>query len=500
MNRRTRGILTSRLHDPGPAGRGLLHDPVRRHARSTTPPSRRLVREAHARSLLEHREHRHQRDQRRRDAGRGGPQRRGLRRDAQSEAHSVSGVVRVINNLQVKSPPRPDLLASSVFAEPAYGSGLFLPVVRRSNASARLAHPGRALLEGAPGAVRRDARGRAVVHPRQAARRRLLPRLRENAEALIHSQRLDRRGEPPDPLDLAGGRVAPEQFPHRRRADSRDPGRPATRVLPRAAQARLGRAPGLSPRLRAGLGVRRAHGQPDRARDARPVCPRLPARPAAHDRRALGAGHLAATGSRREPPAAGRGRVRARDRARPCGRGRGRATGHRRRPEAGAGRHDPDAGAAAVHDGVRGPARAEAPRAGPRGHTGARLARSPARPRGHDGRPGRPRRASGSGGHPCDGAQRDHQHAVALVGPVGRVLRERQSRSRGPLRGHPRRRDGLSHARPIPARRRGALARLRPRRGRGGATRGGNGSRRRSAPASPSGARQSPASRIQATT
>ena len=207
-----------------------------------------------------------------------------------------------------------------------------------------------------------------------------------------------RGGQPRDPHRLSRRGVAAQQLPHRRGADSRDPRGPPAGLLPRAAQARDRDARRLPARLRPRLGLRRAHRQPLRSRDAAPLRPRLPARAAAHDRRALGPGDLAARRARREPPAPGRA-----DR---CAEASPASRPTRSPTRCSARTAHPKPGPAAVLQmleqapfsaGLRGPARPEAARAGPGGHARARVARRAARARGDDGRGGRPRRAPGAG-------------------------------------------------------------------------------------------------------
>ena len=279
--------------------------------------------------------------------------------------------------------------------------------------------------------------------------------------------------------------MAAQQLSHRGGAGPRDPGGPSARLLPGAAQAVLRRSRGLSARVRAGVGLRRAHGQPDRARDAAGVRPRLPAGPAADDRRTLGAGDFAEGRARREPPASLRTRRRPQPRARRSRPHRRPAAGRGRQPQARAGRSDPDARVGALLAGVRGPARPAAARAGSRGHTGARLARPPADARHDDGRRDRARRAPGADRQPRDGAQRDHEHAPAVAGGLGGLLREREPRARGAVRGHARGGDGLSDAGPLPARRRGARAGKRERRAGGGPAGRPHGGRRAGARGAP---------------
>ena len=103
--------------------------------------------------------------------------------------------------------------------------------------------------------------------------RRLLARLARECAGPHVVAPGDRGGQPADPRGLSRGRLAAEQLSHRRGTGSRDPGGSPPGVLPGAAQARRRGARGLSPGVRAGLVVRRAHRQPDRARDASPVRP-----------------------------------------------------------------------------------------------------------------------------------------------------------------------------------------------------------------------------------
>ena len=114
-------------------------------------------------------------------------------------------------------------------------------------------------------------------------------------------------------------------------------------VLPGAAQARRGAARRVPARLRNRLGLRGAHRQPLRPRDAPSLRARLPARAAADDRRAVGGGDHAARRARGEPPAPGREhRSRARDATGSRRAGR-RAARRRRRRGRGAGRAGPRA-------------------------------------------------------------------------------------------------------------------------------------------------------------
>ena len=337
-------------------------------------------------------------------------------------------------------------------------------MVRRSaNANACRTDTGRAVLGRAAGTVCGGAGGPAErPPPRATGPPSASPAARERAGPRRVAPG-DRRREPPDPHDFAGRRLAAEQLPHRRRAGPGDPGGPSAGVLSGAAEARRGRARRLSPRLRVGLVVRRAHRQPDRPRDLRAIRAGLPAGPAAHDRRALGAGDLAATGPRRESPetrGAGRG---AGDRARPSGRDRRRSARHGRRPQARAERGPSDAGARAVLAGLRRPARSAPARAGPGGHARARVARPPIRAGRNHGRGDRARGAPAADRQPRDGSQRDHEHAPSVVGRLGRFLRKRQPGSRGSLRRDPRGRDGLRDAGPVSTRRRGAFPGKPPR-------------------------------------
>ena len=171
--------------------------------------------------------------------------------------------------------------------------------------------------------------------------------------------------------------MAAQQLPRRRRAGPRDPGGPAAGVLPRAAEARLRESSRGIPRVY-GLAwcVRRAHRQPDRARDAGRVSS---ARTSACSRsRSASSGpwrsRCGSCSSRTSGvwPSGGRPG----NRARRGGRDRRCAARHGRRAKPEPARGDPDAGGAPVPDGLRGAARPEAARAGPRGHAGARLARS----------------------------------------------------------------------------------------------------------------------------
>ena len=278
------------------------------------------------------------------------------------------------------------------------------------------------------------------------------------------------------------------------------------RLLPRAAQAGRGAPRGLSARLRHRLGVRRAHRQPVRSRVAAAVRARLPARAAADDRRAVGGGDHAARRARREPAAPGR-EHRARARGAPGGRRawptscsasatrRRRADGERlsARFERG-----PLPTAFAVQLVQR--LREQDPARDP----GAALAR----------------RAAAAQGTTADEIVRvEHQrqaamnvtvrnviteHAPDVGARLDGVLRERQPGRRGAARGHRLRRDGLRDPRPLPARDRGAGARLGPvrarrrarepcaARGRGAASAGDDRAERsRLLPRSAAGARRS---------
>ncbi len=149
----------------------------------------------------------------------------------------------------------------------------------------------------------RASRPRSASRPGRPGVGPVVTRLRDNGRVLLGAYRAIAAAIREDRAITPGRRVAGRQLPHRRGSDPRDPRRSPARLLPPASQA-LGRtARGASPRARAGLGLRRAHRQPLRPGDAVPVRARLPARAAAHDRRALGGGDHAADRARREPAA-----------------------------------------------------------------------------------------------------------------------------------------------------------------------------------------------------
>ncbi len=295
-----------------------------------------------------------------------------------------------------------------------------------------------------------------------------------------------RRGDPRGSRHHSGRRVAGRQLPHRRRPDPRDPRRSPARLLSAAAQA-LGRSPrGLSARLGAGMGLRRAHGQPLRSADPLPVRARLSARAAAHDRRAVGRRDHAADRARREPAAGCRADRQQSSRARGS-RCPGRPPAGRRRPRGVARGQRPAASRAGnLVAGVRGAA-GPAP-AGSRSDRDARRAVAGCAP----GRPGDERRGAGPPGASAarrderDGPKRDHQHAPDVRRRLGGALRERQPRRCDAARGQRLRGDGFSDARSLSARHRRArtpLEALGARRGsardRGDPTREGSAARYR---------------------
>ena len=100
--------------------------------------------------------------------------------------------------------------------------------------------------------------------------------------------------------------MAARQLSSRRRADPRNPRRPAAGLLSAVAEAGRRAVRRLSARVRPGLGLRRPYRQPLRPRDAVALRARLPARPAADDRRAVGGGDHAAHRPGGESAALGR--------------------------------------------------------------------------------------------------------------------------------------------------------------------------------------------------
>ena len=230
-------------------------------------------------------------------------------------------------------------------------------------------------------------------------------------------------------------------------------------LLPRAAEARGGASRGLSARLRPRLGVRRAHRQPVRPGEPAPFRPRVPARRAADDRRALGGRDQPAHRPRREPPPTAerivRGRA-ARERADELADGL-LGLGAGQPVDAGEGRSAADRHAT-LDSGARA-ARPAAARPGPGDDTRASLAGGAARGAGHDRRGDRAARAPAPGRHERDRPQRDHEHAPHLVVRLGAVRRERQPGRRGARAHSVVRGDGLRHPRPVPPRHRGACSR-----------------------------------------
>ena len=219
-----------------------------------------------------------------------------------------------------------------------------------------------------------------AVHLRQEARPTAAAAAERKRESARPGTADDRRGQPKGPRRLAGGRVAARQLPHRRRAAPRDPARTCR-------PGSTGSCPSSPPdRSRA---IPRVYGLAwafVAHTDSRFELETLRRFVRAYQRvQPLTIGELWALAislrarPRREPPAPRRARRRARDRAGARRRDRRRAASARAAPEPEAAGADPDARGGAVHDGVRGPARPEAARAGPRGHPRARLARPAAR-------------------------------------------------------------------------------------------------------------------------
>src|SRR4029077_16005961 len=150
-----------------------------------------------------------------------------------------------------------------------------------------------------------------ICHPGKRRGRDLLPRLRENARALVRSHlaiaeagRQTRTVSPAAEWLLNNFHVVEEQV--REIQEDLPPG--FYRELPKLSSGELEGYPrvyGMAwafvahtdrriALVRAGRGLVRPRGQPDRARPVPPLRPRVPACPAADDRRALGAGDLAA--------------------------------------------------------------------------------------------------------------------------------------------------------------------------------------------------------------
>ena len=200
------------------------------------------------------------------------------------------------------------------------------------------AHPRGAVQRRAARAARREPRGRPARHRRSAPRaRRSLPRARATTgaccspsyRAIAEAIREERAITPAAEWLVDNFHIVDEQL--REIRDDLPPG--FYRELPKLADGLLA---GLSARLRHRLGVRRAHRQPLRARGAAPLRARLPARAAAHDRRAVGGRDHAAHRAGREPAAARgahrHGAARTRQRSRRARRRAARARRARRRP------------------------------------------------------------------------------------------------------------------------------------------------------------------------
>ena len=237
--------------------------------------------------------------------------------------------------------------------------------------------------------------GGARAQPRRGAARHASARLPavRSARACATTKRCcsPRTARSPRAVDEgrshhARRRMGARQLSRGRRADPRDPRRPAARVLSPAAQARRGSVRRISARVRHRLGLRRAHRQPLRSGIPAALRARLSDRRAAHHRRVVGGGHHAAHRAGREPAAR---RATHRDQPR-------RAAGSRRGRGPAARRQRPDASIPnALHDwkrrsrqadaGVRRAAGAAAARPGsrrsPRRWCGSRTNCAPARSR-----------------------------------------------------------------------------------------------------------------------
>ena len=113
----------------------------------------------------------------------------------------------------------------------------------------------------------------ATADLRPVARR---PACADNERVLLEAYRSIAKAADEGRRDHAGRRMAARQLSPRRRADPRDPRRPAAGLLPPAAEAGRRAARRLSARVRPRLGLRRPHRQPVRPRDAAPLRARLP--------------------------------------------------------------------------------------------------------------------------------------------------------------------------------------------------------------------------------
>ena len=299
---------------------------------------------------------------------------------------------------------------------------------------------------------------RQHIHPSARRGRRLLPRLRENARALVASLRAIADASRRDSLGFAGGRVAAEQLPHRRGAGPGDPGGPSAGVLSGAAQARR-RA--RSRAIRASTGW---PGRSSRTRTAGSTSRRFARFVRAYQRvQPLTIGELWALAiSLRLVLVENLRRLAERVAARAIARDEADAIAdaaarHGRRPQARAGarssrcsRRAPFSQAFAVQLVQR--LREQDPAVTPALEW---LDRRLEREADH-GRGARARRAPGADRQPRDGAQCHHEHAPPVVGRLGRLLRKRESGSRGPVRRDPRGGDGLSDAGPVSPCHRGA--------------------------------------------
>ena len=244
--------------------------------------------------------------------------------------------------------------------------------------------------------------------------------------------------------------MAARQLPSRRTAGPRGPHRPAARLLPPAPQAEQRSAGGLPPRVRRGLGVRRPHRQPVRSGGADPFRARLPDRPAAQHRRAVGRGDHAAHRAGREPAALGRAHHEPPLGARGGGQ-RGRSPDGRERP-----RRRPDGAhalpAASLLRGLLRSARPAPARPGSGDDACRGLAAGAAEARGHDGRRDGAPRASAPGRDQRHGAQHHHQHAPDLRCRLGEAVRGGESGRRCAACRQRLRRHGFRHPQPLPHR------------------------------------------------
>ena len=106
--------------------------------------------------------------------------------------------------------------------------------------------------------------------------------------------------------DVAGGRVAARQLPHRLGRRARHPARPAAVVLPAAAAHRRRRVRRTAAHLRAGARADRLERRPARRAAAAALHQRVPVGHAADDGRAVGVAERAEAGAHRAPARARR--------------------------------------------------------------------------------------------------------------------------------------------------------------------------------------------------